>query len=827
MRSRAARLVAVVALATLAVAGCGSPSKRASDYVARAQKFYDAGEFVKARLEAQNAAQVEPKNAKARYLLALIAENDGDIKQMFGHLLVAIDSDPKNVEAHLKLGTLYFLGQAWDKAEETVELLQRLAPDDPRVQLLNARVLIQKGKRTEALLEIDRALETDPDNVDGILLKAAAAAIENVDLGIEILDAAIARLQRSRVQAPRELPTEVVQEGRAIIDTAIARLEGDKTQQLRELRVMMLSQEERPEVEEGLQSLMMDFPNKREYQYQLARFYTSQGRIDEADALLKSLAGAEPVNIENRLIYVQFLATQRDAAKAEAALKTFIEQTPDASALRLALGQFYLLTRRPNEARAVYDELGRLDPKSAEGLAARNRVVALDIRSGRSNDALALVDKILKDAPDDPTALLLRAGGRFVKRKYEDAIADLRLVLRKEPDNERALLLLALAYLQTNDVSLAKDVYLRLLEAHPTSEEGTLQLAAMYVTERNYQEAAALLRRRTEAAPKDLLARGRLVEVLIALNKMAEAEAEARGMMAVKDQRGVGDFSLGRVLASRGDFAGAAEAYRASNAVRPEDPVPLEALAESLERAGRPQEAIAVLTTAISKDQHVLLCRFLIAGLYGRQGDVKKAEAYYGDVIRAKPEMVVGYVSLAGVYQDDRLARIRTLQRGLLAVPGDPSMSLLLGAEFDRGGEYDQAIAVYEQLLQANPDFLPGINNLVSLLIDHRHKDRKSMLRALELVKKLADSDDPLLLDTVGWTYYRNGDYLQAVGILQQVVARRGEYGVFRYHLAMAYLAAGNALGARKELTVALSQQGDFPNRKDAELELSKLQKRG
>ena len=49
-------------------------------------------------------------------MLAEIAEEQKEYQQMFGHLMVVVDEDPGNVEARLKLGTLYFLGQAWDDA---------------------------------------------------------------------------------------------------------------------------------------------------------------------------------------------------------------------------------------------------------------------------------------------------------------------------------------------------------------------------------------------------------------------------------------------------------------------------------------------------------------------------------------------------------------------------------------------------------------------------------------------------------------------------------------------------------------------------------------
>ncbi|MDH5254898.1 MAG: tetratricopeptide repeat protein, partial [Gammaproteobacteria bacterium] len=562
----------VLILATaLLLIGCGSPEKRAADYLVKAQDFYDAGDYVKARLEAQNAAQVEPKNAKARFLLAEIAEQQKEYQQMFGHLLVVVDEDPGNVEARLKLGTLYFLGQAWDEAAKQSAELMKLAPNDARVHLLQARVLIQKGDREGGVAEVDNALKLDPDNVEAILLKAASDAIEDLDKGLGTLD------------------------------VAIGRLPADKTRQLRELKVVMLAQGKRlAEVETGLQELSKDFPKEQGYQFQLAQFYASQGRIDEADALLRKVTALDPKNADTQLGYVQFLAGQGNREKAEAALKSFIEQNPDAGKLRLALGQLYETTDRPDEARKAYAALGELAPKSVEGLAARNRVAAIDIRAGKTDAGRAMIDKILVDAPDEPTALLLRSGLRFAENKFDDAVADLRLVLRKEPNNDRALLLLAQAYTRQNETALAKDTYRRLLEVAPDSPDGLQQLAALYSINKEYAEAEALLRKRLEKQPDDLVASGRLVEVLMAQGQSAKAEDEARRMQALANQTGVGDFSLGRVLAQQKDYAGAADAFKKSVDARAGDPLPLEGLVRSLLAAGKKDEAIGALNQQLS-----------------------------------------------------------------------------------------------------------------------------------------------------------------------------------------------------------------------------------
>ena len=782
----------VVAAATLLVA-CGSPQERAANYLAKAEKFYAAGDYVKARLEAQNAAQVEPKNAKVRYRLAEIAEQQKLYQEMFGHLMVAVDSDPSNVEARLKLGTLYFLGQSWAEAAKQATEILKLAPKDARGHMLQARVLIQKGDREAGLAEVNTALTLDPDNLDAILLRSAADAIENLDKGLATLDAAIKRLPI------------------------------DKSRQLRELRVVMLAQAKREnEAEQGLRALSDDFPKEQGYQFQLAQFYSLQGRVDEADKLLKKLTEVDPTNADTQLGYVQFLATKRDAEKAEAALKAFIELNPDAGKLRLALGQIYETSNRGDDARKVYTTLGERAPKSVEGLAARNRIAAIDIRAGKLDDARTTIDKILVDAPDDAGGLLLRAALRFTDKKFDDAIADLRLVLRKQPNNDKALLLLAQSYLRKNDLTLAKDTYRRLLEVAPDSPDGLQQLAVLYAGNKEYAEAEALLRKRLAKQPDDLITSGRLVEVLMAQGEAAKAEAEARRMVALTNQVGVGDFSLGRVLAQKKDYNAASDAFRKSVAARSDDPLPLEGLVRSLLAAGKQDEAITALNQQVDKGKNELFARFLLGGIYGRAGDQAKAEQYLESVVKDKPDSVVGWESLAGIYKD-RDARIAVYQRGIKAVPAATELKMLMATEYEQGGRFDDAIEVYKGMLKSTPTYEPAINNLASLLLDHR-SDKASYAYALELAKNLAKSDNPAMLDTLGWAHYKAGQYPEAVSVLERVVAKAGQFPIFRYHLGMAYLAAGNRVGAKQQLTEAVKDvKGDYPGLAEARTALEKL----
>jgi tetratricopeptide (TPR) repeat protein len=286
----------------------------------------------------------------------------------------------------------------------------------------------------------------------------------------------------------------------------------------------------------------------------------------------------------------------------------------------------------------------------------------------------------------------------------------------------------------------------------------------------------------------------------------------------------VGDFSLGRVLTRKQQFAAAAESFRKSAAVRPDDPLPLEALVRTLTATGRTGEAIALLTQQAGSDQKGLFAKFLLGGIYSTQGDLPKARKYLEEVVTAKPDSIGAWIGLAGTYTKDRDARIRVLERAWQANPDQVDISMPLATALELAGRIEEAISIYEKVLKVNPGFEVAINNLASLLLDPGN-NKANVQRALKLAKELAKTDNPALLDTLGWAHYRSGNDREAVSVLERVVATAGQFPVFRYHLGMAYFAVGNKVAAKQELTKAVNDaEGEYPGIDEARRTLKQLE---
>ena len=158
----------------------------------------------------------------------------------------------------------------------------------------------------------------------------------------------------------------------------------------------------------------------------------------------------------------------------------------------------------------------------------------------------------------------------------------------------------------------------------------------------------------------------------------------------------------------------------------------------------------------------------------------------------------------------------------MLGAPDNARYVLSYAQIIEQQGHYDEAISIYERFLEKTPDNALAINNLAALLADHR-QDEQSLKKALELADKLAPMEQPALLDTRGWVYYRLGRYPEAVKLLADVVEKSPDVPVFNYHLGMAYLKQGDKQAAREYLSKAVGEDASYTGVDEARKTLAEL----
>ncbi len=779
----------------LLLAACGSPEDRAANYLKKAEALYEQEDYVTARIEAMNAAQIEPRNADVRFLLAEIEEKENNFRKAIGHLQVAIDADTNHLESRIKLGNYYIMAKAADLATEQAAAAVKLAPDDPNALLLQARVDFMNKNIDAAMQGVDAVLARDPKLVDAIIFKAGLYMAKGDTDDAE----------------------KLVQEN-------IKSVDADGTKKLRQFRILLLVQGERfAEIEADLKALAADYPDEDSFPLALAQLYVTQKRIDEAETIYRDYIEKDPKDAKRRIAFVRFIGAQHGTEAAEKTLQQYVADLPDSMELQLALGQLYEGLKKQDDALATYQKIADTDPKSPIGYAARNRITAIRIQQNDLESAKAVIESILTDDQDNADALMLRAAFAYTGQRFDDAVTDLRTVLRVTPDSERALLLLAKSHSAANNPELAQDAYRRLIELNPAHPAASAELAELLARGGDVPMAEEVLREQLAAAPEDRRTASSLIQALLLQGDVEGAETQARTMLDLGDETGLAEFQLGRVLQAKKSSQQAIDAYKAALEKSPNAPEPLQGLVAVLINDDRPDEAIKFLRAHLEKYPTQLAPRLLLAAIFTQQGKTEAAAEQYEEIISLQPNATRAYASLASLYPDDPSLRRSIYQRGIDANPEDPAVNLLLAGEYERAGQIEEAIKIYEKILGNNANNIMAANNLASLILDYR-SDKESYERALELSKGFEDSNQGALLDTLGWAYYRNGNYDHAIRLLEAAVAANDGIALLHYHLGMALTKAGMVQRGRDALKKSLSMTEDeFPGIEDARATLEQL----
>jgi len=786
------RLVLSAVLAILVLAGCESPEERAAGYVARAEQLLEEENLVKAELEVRNALQIEPNNADARFLLARVAESRGDFGEMAANLRAAVKSRPDFLEARLKLGTLYALSGAPDRANEQLVEVEKLAPNDPEVRVLKARLLAADGDLDAAAEELRVAITEKPDSMEAMGLLANVTAESDVDAALDIVDQAIASTEENRVL--RILKVQLLERG-GYLDR----------------------------VESELRSIVADYPDEPVYSYQLARFLAGEGKVDDVEAVLGAVVARNPEDTEAKLALIQFTAGIRGPDEGQALLRRFIDESPDDHELRMVLARQLQVTGETEQAMAEYQKVVDAAGNEDVALTATSRLAAIELGQDNTEAGEALIEEVIAVDSQNSEALLLRGALRYDRDELKDAVSDLRTVLRNQPENERAQLLLSRSHSKAGDFLLARDAYRRSIEMNPANVQATMELTRILVNESEFAKAEALLRDQTLVTPEDLNAPRALIAILVTNRRYDDALEEAQRVRELPERAAVGDFLSGGIYQARGQYEAAVNAFRASLDATPATREPLQGLISSLVRLERRDEAVSYLENLVAESPENLYAKTLLGQVLAGSGESDAAREIFEEALSGDSAWLPAYTALAGLEGGNSEAQIDVYRRGLEAVPNSQELALLLGTALERKGQFDEAIAAYEEVLRANPEMEVVANNLAALLADHR-TDRGSFERARDLSEQFENSQNPAYLDTLGWVYYRLGEFDNAQPLLEKAVGAADTVPVLRYHLGMNYLAQNKPSLAREQLAAALeTPEIEFLGKAEAEAALAEI----
>ena len=496
-------------------------------------------------------------------IVDLLAQRSG-FAAAAAELASLIEAQPKEYSFQFKLAELYANN---DRLDDAVATLARVVETDGTGQDgLNARVALARlalarQDREEAKTLADAVLESDPTNGEALLIRGALA----LDAGD--VDGALADARTVLRGAPRSAPA---------------------------LRLLVQTQLRRNEPQLAMETLgqLIDVePNDLAAREQLAGLNARSGNLETALDLFNASLARAPNRPPALLGKAETLISLRRWEQADATIREILAIPEQQAAGHLLTGRRYRASGDPESAVQAFRQAAAARPTAAEPVMG---IVQSYLAADRADDALAYLDEVMTERPDEP--FLLNMKGEVLARQgqVDAAAAAFRAAIATQPgwdiphanlgnlflangrgaegiaayvaglealpDNPRLIYGLGAAQEREGDFAGAIATYERILELQPESEVAANNFAAL-VADFAYQDAAQLARaldlaRRFETSDNPLFL-DTLGWVLYRTGDFAQARIYLDRAVQARGDVPILQYHLGMTLYRLGDKPGA------------------------------------------------------------------------------------------------------------------------------------------------------------------------------------------------------------------------------------------------------------------------------
>ena len=560
-------------------------------------------------------------------------------------------------------------------------------------------------------------------------------------------------------------------------------------------------------------------------------FYAAHGDLDSAAEIARTIEEQFPNSPDAATLDAQVSLARHDTAGADKQISRALALKPEfAPALSLQLRRELTTNDRPDAEQTArelskmpgqngwssYARMLFLERKFDEGAAEFERVLkehndAIEIRdeysrmmmvAHRNKEAEAIVAGTLTKNPKDATALLQRVTLELDDGNVDGASNDIKTLLGLKALNA------GLSY-QESRLAAARgdkvregDLLADALRVNPRLFTARLDLARLLSGSGKGTSALAILDGASPAEKGTAEFIFHRNMALLAANDWGQARKGIdQGLALVRSPGFL--YQDGLLRAQTRDLAGARKSLEESFVAQPSNPITLTVLGDVMRAEGATAKYVAMLRDAVGKDAGSAALQDELGRQLAVLGDLNGARTAYtaarnaGDVPGA--DLAIATIDFQAGSLDAAKERLTKLIQG-----HDNAQARILLADIEtRKGSPGNAVQHYLKAIELQPDNVAAMNNLADLIAANPTTNGDAMFWAQKALA-LAPSS-PVVEDTVGWIYYRQGKYDEAVRFLQRSLETQ-ERPLVHYHLAAALMKDGDTARGRKEYELAVTQ---------------------
>jgi tetratricopeptide (TPR) repeat protein len=822
----------------------------------QAQYLMDQGRWEEAEPLLRRAIAADSSSPSLSAQLAEVLQQEGHWDEAVSALTEALDRQPGFVEGWVQLSEIHAHLRQHDKAVEDLRHACEIQPSnaDLRFQLASEQVEVDdKPGALETLRELgrltDNSVALEDLHVRGLMMRGQLAQGQGLN------DEAITSYEGVIALQPRFLPTYLflgeihrrAGDTEAALDVYRRGLLQSPTNPDLNLAVRRLfGQEGNEDYLKWWDDFAEENPDNIALQLAHVEILRTANQTDEAIDALESLTAQHPENFDAHLLLGQLL---RAAGRNEDALTQFqraTEISPDSPAATENLFSLLREMGQLERARTFIDE-----SISRQSRAQFYRYLAEShVRDGNLSAAEEALREAITLAPDDPqnrfeliNLLSDRGEKASALEATLNAIQDLGLTIQIE---NQTLPLYAYIHAQRESISDATKDRIAQIIGRAVERDGSVS-ALRTLAEMNYDFGRPERAREAleEAESKDSSPANRVQIIRLYLANGDDDRAESLLSKALADAPDSVELKLWKGIALyRAGEADRARALWSESIAKAEDLTDVLKTLGALRQEGWSDPGLALALTTIRRSKEILpnfnsgpvdLYQFLalfpdaieqrfdeveqvlvdaagespdaqtwafLGQFYAAHERKEKAAAAFTAALRAKPDdadWAAALSNLCGEYKYYDVAE-NLLKEALATHPDSDQLHYYLGFVYNEADRNDEAEAELRRAIELNADNYLALNHLGYMFAE----EGRNLQEALSLTQRAVEESDKetsdqfnngFIVDSLGWVYYRLGQYDEAVHWLQEAVRRaetgRVRDGVFYDHLGDALAADG------------------------------------
>jgi len=397
------------------------------------------------------------------------------------------------------------------------------------------------------------------------------------------------------------------------------------------------------------------------------------------------------------------------------------------------------------------------------------------LAAGKTEEARILISQILDKFPSDILALSLKVRYQLQKNDYQGAIDTLKFTISLVPEAPRPHTLIAELYWNEGIFSMAEKYAMNAIKLGEKSLSPRVVLGDVYMKQGRYEQAIEQYSRILEREPTNLLALSQISDAWLNLGNSKRALEYCNKVLL--HYPNLEWMKKKKELIENLDRSPMAfmETARKHFEQSPNDARTTIAYVQALIINNRPADAISLLRKAIKRDPNNRWYLLTLGDLLLAKGEIQEARDIYERLVASNPRDVNLLINVGGRYEKINLDK--------------KAEELYLKAYM----EDKNNLVVINQLAWFYTD-VAGELNKAKPFIDILH------LKGEGAFEK----------DTVGWYYYRMGNYQTAERFFREALQLEPSNHAIRAHLALALYKEGKVkmAGAEKEKVINMIPAG-------------------